>query len=166
MEIHFVYAGYYYCYYGSNGDRLRSFILKGMKKYKIKKVLVTIISMWRGKLIRKETMENCCNGKDILHKESVNDDLEKLNEDIKLGKKPDYLVRAYFLPKLTKEELDLVERKDHDFMKTLNLEMYADVPKAEMMLSESDSKFVYGWSHRKTFTIKNSKKRIQKSIEK
>ena len=52
MEIHFVYAGPYYDNY--NEDVLRSFILKGMKKNNIEKVMVTIIGMWRRKLITKE----------------------------------------------------------------------------------------------------------------
>ena len=128
--------------------------------------MVTIIFMRRWNLITKETTEYYCNGKEE-EKESVNDDLEKLFEDIQLGKNPDNDVRTYFLPKLTKEELDLVERKDEDFMQTFYWEMDADVDKAEMMLSESDSKFVWGWGQRKTFTIKNRlpKKRTKKSIE-
>ena len=152
MEIHFVYAGRYYSDY--NEDVLRSFILKGMKKNNIKKVMVTRIHMWRDKLITKESMENFCNGKED-EKDSVNDDLENLFNDIQLGKEPDDDVYTYFLPKLTREELGLVERKDEDFMKTFGYGMDADVDKAEMMLSESDSKFVYGWGRRRTFTIEN-----------
>ena len=76
-----------------------------------------MIYMSRSKLITKERMENYCNGKEYA-KESVNDDLEKLFEDLQLGKEPDDDVATYFLPKLTKEELDLVERKDEDFMHT------------------------------------------------
>ena len=74
---------------------------------------------------------------------------------------------TYFLPQLTKKELDLVERKDEDFMKTFLVEMKADVDKAEMLLSESDSKFVDGWGERETFTIENSlpEKRLKESTE-
>ena len=140
MEIHFVYTGY--LYFGHQ-DKLRSFILAKMKDYRIKKVMVTKIWMRRWRLITKETVENYCNGREY-QKGSVNDDLAKLFEDIQLGKSPDDDVETYFLPKLTTEELDLVERKDHDFMKTFEDEMDADVDKAEMMLSESDSKFVWG----------------------
>ena len=164
MEIHFVCAGLYY--FQRHEDRLKLFIREGMKKYKITKVMVTIVYMWRNNLITKERMENYCKGKKF-QKDSVNDDLEKLFEDIQLGKKPDDNLGIYYLPKLTKEELDLVERKDEDFMNTFGLGMNADVDKAEMMLSESDSKFVWGWGQRKTFTIKNRlpKKRTKKSIE-
>ena len=86
-------------------------------------------------------------------KESVNDDLESLFENARLDKEPDKYVRTYFLPKLTKEELKLVERKDNDFMSTFSSQMDADVNKAEMILSESNAKFVLGHSIRLTFTI-------------
>ena len=151
--MHFVYAGDYY--YGDD-DRLRSFILKGMKKYKIKKVMVTEICMYRAKLITKERMENYCNGKDPIEKESVNDDLEKLFEDIQLGKEPENYKDIYFLPKLTKKELDLVERRDEDFMDTFYAKMDADVDKAEMLQSESDSKYVRSYAVRYTLTIENT----------
>ena len=153
MEIHFVYAGGYYWY--DDEHRLRSFILKGMKKNNIKKVMVTSIRMSRYRLITKERMENFCNGKED-EKDSVNDDLENLFNDIQLGKKPDDNLGIYYLPKLTKEELDLVERKDEDFMNTFGLGMNADVDKAEMLLSESDSKFVLGDCWRHTYTVEKS----------
>ena len=156
MEIHFVYAGEYYL---EHEDRLKLIILKGMKKYNINKVLVTRISIFRKRLITKEKMENYCKGKEE-EKESVNDDLEKLFEDIQLGKEPNEVVPTYFLPKLTKKELALVERKDNDFMHTFDLLMNADVDKAEMMLSESDSKFVYGVGERKTFVIENKPRTV------
>ena len=46
MEIHFVYAGEYY-YYNTEDRRtlLKTFILKGMKDYGIKKVMVTLIRL-------------------------------------------------------------------------------------------------------------------------
>ena len=165
MEIHFVYAGFY-CYFWRHEDLLRSFILKGMKEYKIKKITVTIIYMWKEYLITKEGMESYCTEKEFV-KKSVNDDLEKLFEDIQLGKKPDDEVDTYFLPKLTKEELNLVERKDSNFMHNFYQNMKADVSKAEMMLSESNSKFVQGFGLRKTFVIENAlpEKHTEKSIE-
>ena len=152
MEIHFVYAGRYY--YFEYEDVLRSFILKGMKKNNIKKVMVTRIHMWRSHLITKEEMKNFCNEKEY-EKDSVNDDLENLLNDIQLGKKPDDYVQTYFLPELTREEMRLVERKDNDFMSTFR-RIFADVDKAVMMLSESDSIFVRGYGYRQTFTVENS----------
>ena len=45
MDIHFVYAGEYYYYTSTLGDRrkrLITFIRKGMQAFKIKKVMVTL----------------------------------------------------------------------------------------------------------------------------
>merc|ERR1712131_217880 len=100
--------------------------------------MVTMIYMTRSQLITKERMEKFCKGKEE-EKISVNDDLETLLEKIQLGKEPDDDVDFYFLPKLTEHELELVERKDEDFMKTFLEGMRADVNKAEMAASESDS---------------------------
>ena len=60
---------------------------------------------------------------------------------------------------MTEEELKLVEIKDTNYFKTFLWEtqmwINPDVDKAEMKLSESDSKFVEGWGRRHTTTIKN-----------
>ena len=79
LETHFVFASHYYF----REDTFRSFILDGMKKYKIKPVMVTIIDMWRSRLITKEAMDNICK-----RQVSVNDDLDSLFEDLRLGKQP------------------------------------------------------------------------------
>ena len=99
-------------------------------------------------------MESYCKGEED-EKDSVNDDLESLFENIRLGKEPDEWVEAYFLPKLTKEELELVERRDKSYFKTFFVSD-PDVNETKMMFSESDSKYVYGISSRKTFVIENS----------
>ena len=159
LKIHFIYAGDYYksndSYYGA-----RSFILNEMKKYKIQSVMMTMLHMHRKCLITKEKMEKYYNEEfEWDGKYSVNDDLESLFEDLRFGKQPDEKsVAAYFLPKLTKEELELVERRDTSYFETFNngLIFNPDVNEAEMKLSESNSKFVNGICYRKTFTIKNS----------
>ena len=110
MRAHFVFTGGYYF-----GDEvsLRPIFLKAMKKYEIKKVMVSIFYMRRRQLITKEKMENYCNGEDDWRKSSVNDDLESLFEVLILGKEPIRTrVETYFLPKLTKEEMDLVGIND------------------------------------------------------
>ena len=151
LETHFVFASHYYHF---RENPMRSFILDGMKKYKIKSVMVTIFDMRRWKLITKEAMENYCKGKES-EKNSVNDDLESLFEDLRLGKQPLEFCPTYFLPKLTKEELKAVERKDPTYLETFELAGNADMPEAQMKLSESDSKFVKAYGSRKTFTINN-----------
>ena len=97
-------------------------------------------------------MESYCKGEEWL-KDSVNDDLESLFENIRLGKEPDEYVETYFLPKLTEEELELVERRDTSYLQTVG-HLNPDVDETEMMLSESDSKYVSGASQRRTFVIK------------
>jgi len=131
-----------------------------MKKHKIKSVMVTRIYLSRRELITKEKMESYCKGEKDW-KDSVNDDLESLFENIRLGKEPDEGVGTYFLPKLTEEELELVERRDTSYLQSF-WEDDPDVDETEMMLSESDSKYVYGESSRRTFVIKNSS---QKSLK-
>ena len=91
LETHFVFASHYYY-----DHKLKSFILRGMKKYKIKSVMVTLIDLWRTDLIRKEVMVNLCNGNDSSRQDSINDDLESLLEDLRLGNPPKKLVDFYF----------------------------------------------------------------------
>ena len=159
MEIHFVYAGQpqssknlYY--------RLGPIILEGMKKYKIRLVMVTIIYLQRWKLITKEKMESYCLGKED-QKKSINDDLESFFENLQHGEPIPYSVEhndLYFLPKLTREELKLVERKDSNYMKTF-IHWDPDVNEAEMKLSESNAKYLLAKSARKTIRIMNNKRR-------
>ena len=89
-----------------------------------------------------------------LRKESVNEDFESLFERIRLGKQPEFEeVRTYFVPKLTEDELELVERKDPNYLGTFSwtIQNYnPDVDRTEMKLSESDSKFVQGFCSRIT----------------
>ena len=115
--------------------------------------MITSIGIVRHYLITKEEMENYCKGKKSL-KKSVNDDLDSMFEDIRLGKQQDEEVYTYFLPKLTEAELKLVEIKDSKYLQTF---WYSnqDVDEAVMQLSESDSKYVGGFCHRQTVTIKN-----------
>ena len=97
---------------------------------------------------------------------SVNDDLESCLHDQKLDSEH---VPLFLLPKLTTEELKLVRQKDTKFLETFYTGPFADVDKDEMKLSESDSKFVFAFGARSTFTIEyrllrrlpNSGKRIR-----
>ena len=116
-------------------------------------------------------MESYCNGekgwKDSVNeglKDSVNDDLESLFENIQLGIKP-LDVTTYFLPKLTEKELELVERRETSYLQTFKVRN-PDVDKTEMMLSESDSKYVYGRSWRRTFVINSPTNICKNSSEK
>ena len=116
--------------------------------------MLTSIYLRRWNLITKEEMESYCKGEKD-EKDSVNDDLESLFENIRLGKEPDEHVNTYFLPKLTEEELELIERRDTSYFHTFTVSWNPDVDKFEMMLSESESKYVKGESRRRTFVLKN-----------
>ena len=144
LQTHIIYAGAFYY-----KDELRSLVLKEMEKIKIKSAMVTSVHLWRKNLITKEAMENHCREE---KSDSVNDDLESLFENLRLGKEPEKNVPTYFLPKLTEEELKLVEQRDQRYLKTIP---FGDVPETEMMLSESDSKYVNARGRRSTFTIEN-----------
>ena len=103
-------------------------------------------------------MESHCKG-EMSVKDSVNDDLESLFKNIRLGKEPDEDVQTYFLSKLTEEELNLIERRDTSYLHTFRW-IFPDVDETEMMLSESNSKYVNGWSVRRTFVIENPSKNL------
>ena len=113
--------------------------------------MVTKMVRWRRYLITQENMVRYCEGEEY-QKESVNDDLDLLFEAIRLGKEPDDYVETYFLPMLTENELNLVERKDIHYLQTF-ASINPDVNEAEMKLSKSNLKFVYSRGGRKTFTI-------------
>ena len=155
LDTHLIFASPYYDYHE---DRMKSFILEGMEKYKMKSVMVTIIDLSRLNLITKEVMEDIYMGKNYTHyirQCSINDDLESFFEDLRLGKQPLELCWTYFLPKLTKEKLKAIEIKDPTYLASFSVVGGKDVPEAQMKLSESDSKFVEAFGMRRTFTINN-----------
>ena len=129
--------------------------------------MVTNIDMWRTKLITKEEWQEKYYGRNIKgdtarvsikgdtnRNYSVNDDLESFFEDLRLRIEPNETVGFNFLPRLTEEEMELVERKDTSYLASFIFNN-PDVIEADMKLSESDSKFVEGRGWRKTFTIEN-----------
>ena len=117
--------------------------------------MLTKIHMRRFGLITKEKMENYCK-----KEESVNDDLESLFDDLRLGKGPKEYASTNFFPKLTQEQMELVERKDTTYLHTF-WEDNPDVKEAEMKLSESDSKYVEGWVTHHGWTEEHSQSKIQ-----
>ena len=128
-KIHFMYVGNYIEYSRINSI-LESSIANGMKKYNINSVLLTTISQERERLITKEATEEYYDRKiqysydsTMRHgpwniKISVNDDLESLFEDLKIGRKVKKLEWSYFLPELTEKDLQLVETRNESHLKT------------------------------------------------
>ena len=154
LQTHIICAGVVY-----DTDKLKSLVQREMTKNRIKSVMMTSYNLSRVKLITKEAMVDECKDK---WRDSVNDDLESLFEDLRLGKEPGKNVVTYFLPQLTGEELELAEEGDKNYLETFFFDN-PNVPETEMMLSESDSKYVYGLGWRKTFTVENSFKNSSES---
>ena len=164
LEPHFIYAGR--CNLYSDLDeyaerQLRSSLLKLMRKYQIKTVMLTIIYMEKEKLITQEQMTSYCRGEQSSRKISVNEDLEAFFEDLQLGKDTSNDdVKAYYLPRLTEDEMALVEAKDQNYFQKFSTSVLGDsknpdVAEHVMKMSESESKFALGKCNRKTIKITN-----------
>ena len=119
----------------------------------------------RDLLITKEKRNLICSGKGYRQKDhetptggdtyenSVADDLESFYEDIKLGKRPLSIAWTYFSPELTLKEMELVQSKDEEYMRSFKLLNDADVNETMMKLSSSSSKYLSAYCRRKTIAI-------------
>ena len=158
-DLVLIYAGEYYTDFGTAFIRILTRI---MAKYNIQSAQFIALHGWRKVLVTKEFMADLYNGKFIEEGKgaeySTNDDLESVFERLQSGEK---IYRegelTFFMPKLTKKELQLVESKDHDHFMTYN-EFYStgsnpDVTKEEMAESESRSKFVFSQCGRVIFFL-------------
>ena len=159
-SIHIIYAGDYYNHYYSHTHQtlLKSLILEGMKRSKLKSVILTMTYMWRWELITKDKMEDYCLGIDPELTESVSDNLECFFENLILGKEilreQNLTHLTYHLQKLTEKELELVAQEDPDYVKTF---LYsANRNRGETNLPKTKSEFVLVRCRRKTITIQNS----------
>ena len=118
-------------------------------------------------LITKEKRNLICNGKAYRQKDhetpsggntydnSIADDLELFYDDIKFGRRPLSMAWTYFSPELTLKEIELVENKDEEYMRSFKLLNNADVNEHEMKLSSSSSKYLSAYCRRKTIAIDN-----------
>ena len=105
--------------------------------------------MERVRLITKEKSKEAYKGKLknerfwSAYQESINDDLESFVNNLQNREEIEHEhVRSFFLPKLTKEELKLVEEKNPEHMKTYLFNFDADVDPKEMKKSDSKDKYV------------------------
>ena len=99
-----------------------------MEKHNIKLLTVTMVCLWRTKLITKEKMESYCLGKESLI-ESINDNLESFIDEIQRNDVSNSFVETYFLPKLTKNEMRLLEHKDTNYLKSfMNRKIFLWMP--------------------------------------
>ena len=162
-----------YCYgdgYYHYDDELEKFIMSRMKKYGLQSTIFTTLFMGRQNLITKEKSKAAYEGKLKNERDwkdyegSINDDLESfidnLQEISSLEEVKKQEVWSFFLPKLTKEELKLVEEKNSDerykHMMTYSATFSdyrkdnADVDEDEMKKSDSKDKYVHGRCYRWT----------------
>lgn len=122
----------------------------------------TSISIFRWKPITNKDNMDFCLGKYGFRKESINDDLEALFEDLRLGKITDLKASTYFLPKLSKEEIDLIARKDQNYLATFYIEdLYDDEgwkayrsQSPKQRIFKSDVEYVQGMCERTTKILK------------
>ena len=149
MVTHFIYCGYHYL--GDNFDRLREIFLAKMRKYEIQSAILTTLDMHRWYLITKEKGKQAYEGKLKneepwkYYNQSINDDLETFFTNLQGQKEiKDECVWCFFLPKLTEDELKLVEEKNEPYLCTY-FEHYwgnnPDVDVEEMKKSDSKSKY-------------------------
>ena len=121
---------------------------------------------WRCNLVTKEVMKDFYKEKMagtqkradsyFPPEESVQDDLETFFEKLKIGKEEREDIATYFLPKLTHEEMELVEMKDQEHLHEYVwhfVERPVDVDAEEFEKSESDSKYVRAKCVRYTFLL-------------
>ena len=160
--MHFIYCGYHYLR-SVRREKLKEIILTKMRKYGIESSILTMLYMVRWKLVTKEKVKKAAEGKlknDAdwkYYKESINDDLERFFINLQNQKEVKYeLVASFFTPKLTTEELKLLQEENQEHLKTY-LKHYRgknpDVDVEEMKKSDSKSKYVNGRCWRMTMLL-------------
>ena len=159
---HFIYCRRYF-FTSRAVENFRRMFLTNMKRYGIQSSMVTMLHMWRKNLITKEKAKEASEGKLKNEKNwkyqevSINDDLEMFLTNILNSKEiKEEKVYSFFTPKLTKEELKLVEVKNKEHLKTYGYHydgVDPDVDPEEMKKSDSKSKYVHGTCVRRTFSL-------------
>ena len=160
---HFIYCGFHYFYSKEQIEKLKEIILTKMRKYGNQSSILTMLFMERRNLATKEKVKKAYKGelrndedwKD--YEGSFNDDLERFlfnlqnqNEIKQEG------VFSFFTPKLTNEELRLVQDGNEEHLKTYSFHFDGrnpDVDVEEMKRSDSTSKYVHGRCCRLTIPL-------------
>ena len=157
---HLIYCGMHYFWDGK--DQLRRTFLDKMKNYGIRTAILTMLNMWRCNLVTKETVQQAYDGKlkdeiDWKDRESVHDDLEKFFSNLENHESVgEEWVNSFFTPKLTEEELKLVEERNEQHLSTYEDHFQGinpDLNLEEMKKSDSASKYVHGCCIRQTFYL-------------
>ena len=160
---HFIYCGDYY-FWDEPWEKLSEMFWTKMKEYGIQSAVLTMFWITRRNLITKEKTKMAYEGKLKNDKDwkryvgSMNDDLESFFENLQLKKEVEEEdVLSFFLPKLTKDELKLVEEKNFDYLESFGDYVGGtnpDVDIEEMKKSNSKSKYIHCPFMRVTMPLK------------
>ena len=158
---HFIYCGMHHEWLKE--IFLHEMLLMKMKSYGLQFAILTELEMYRLQLVTKETVKKAYKGelkndKDWkYYDESIHDDLEKVFIDLQDGKKiTNEEVFSFFTPKLTEEELKLVEERNEQQLSTYSRHYFGndpDVDAEEMKKSDSKSKYVHVHCYRATMPL-------------
>ena len=163
MMPHFIFS-----HYESSYQNLTGIILEKMREYGIQSLIFTMMFMDRVELITKEKVAEgklekmYYWGQFNSIKESINDDLDSFIINLQNSNVvEDEEVASFCTPKLSKEELKLVEEKNEEHMVTYLLGFNADVVVEEMKKTDSKDKYVHCYCRRKTvhLTLESNRKR-------
>ena len=136
--------------------KLEELILLALRKNGIRSAILTMLHMKWWKLISKEKSIAACEGKLVddnnwfYFNGSINEDLESFLNNLYTKKDIEAEdILSFFLPKLTKIELKLVEEKDLNYFNPFSYGL-ADVEPEEMKKSDSKDKYLKGQCWRMT----------------
>ena len=137
-----------------------------MRKFGIQSSIVTMLHMRRRRLVTKEIAKKAA-GRKVwtnyrryyrgIYRGSINDDLERFLNNLQnqTEVKEEY-VESFFTPKLTYEEMKLVQEGNEEHLRSyvdcFN-SVNPDVGFEEMEQSNSNSKYVHGFCWRRTFPL-------------
>ena len=102
---------------------------------------MTTFSINKNNLITHEEMKEYYLGK----RQSFNNDLETLFENLQLDVNIDRFQETYFLPKLTEKEQELVTKRNKQYFSSFssyNFDFNPDIHEQKMKLSKSDSQYM------------------------
>ena len=145
-------------------DYFAFFVLAMLKKYKIPSLIFTCLSMRRKNLITKEELEQAYTGslKSVegwkYEKLSINDDLESFVTDLIQNQdlSESQISNSFFTPKLSQEELDLIEQGNIDYLSSFHdfdEGFDPDVDPEKMLKSDSKNKYLHNNCLRKTVLL-------------
>ena len=157
---HFIYCGVHYF---NKNNVLVKWLREKMSKYGIQSSILTMLHFIRWNLITKEKAKSASKGKLKNEKSwkneelSVNDDFETILTNLQNAEEiEEEVVHSFLTPKLTNEELKLVERENQEHLNTYFYHCAGrnpDVSAEEMKKTDSKSKYVHVGCGRVTFHL-------------